>query len=211
MRTRTELSPEAHQRLLAAHGGEAAAFAGLVGTCVRRFLAQNDRPPLPDPWLAEYAARLWAVVNAAGLPRPLAAGESAEPGEMPADRVVALSARIFHGLDLPGRHADLDTPTRQLLKACLQPEFRQCRDSYREVTDGICRRQEFTRARERVSGSHCVDCPYWTALQPDEHERLLNRAWVSGCPEDLTRHREVFLPEDFRALRMFIWRQIRAT
>jgi hypothetical protein len=211
MRTRAELSPETQQRLLEAHGGPAATFAGLIGACVRRFLAQNGRPPLPETLLAEYAARLWAVVHEAGLPCPLAAGESGKPGEMPADRVAALSVKIFHGLELPGRHADLDTPTRQLLKACLQPEFRQCRDSYREVVDGVCRRQEFTRVRERVSGSHCVDCPHWVALQPDQHERLLKRAWVSGHPEELTRHREVFLPEDFRALRMFLWRQIRAT
>jgi hypothetical protein len=211
MRTRAEPSLETHQLLLADHGGAAGAFAVLVGACLRRFLGQTGRPALPESLVAEYAARLWAAVNEAGLPRPLAAGESGRPGEMPADRVAALSARIFQGLELPARHADLAAPTRQLLKACLQPEFRQCRDSYREVVDAVCRRQEFTRARERISGSHCVDCPYWTALRPDEHERLLKRTWVSGQPEELARHREVFLPGDFRALRTFIWRQIRAT
>jgi hypothetical protein len=210
MPPREESSLEAHQRLLAAHGGPAAAFAALAAACLRRFFAQNGRPPLPETLLAAYTGRLWTVVNDAGLPCPLPESESGEPGEMPADRVAGLAAKVFHGLELPGRHADLDTPTRQLLKACLQPEFRQCRDSYREVVAGVCRRQELARARERVSGSHCVDCPYWVALQPDRHAVLLARAWVSGGPEDFANHRDIFLPEDFRALRVFLWRQIRA-
>ena len=210
MPIRSELTPEAHQRLLSAHGGVAVAFAALVGTCVCRFLAQNGRPPLPAPLLAEYADRLWAVVNEAGLPCPLAESASGEPGEMPADRVAGLAAKLFQGLGLPERHVELDTLTRQLLKACLQPEFRQCRDSYREVVDGTCRRQELNRVRGRLSGTHCVDCPYWVALRPDQHVTLLAKAWVSGCPEELAGNREVFLPEDFRALRVFLWRQIRA-
>ncbi len=210
MPIREELTTEAHRRLLSAHGGAAAVFATLVETCVRRFLAQNRRPPLPEPLLAEYVGRLWTVVNEAGLPSPLAESASGEPGEMPADRAAGLAAKVFHGLGLPERHAELDTPTRQLLKACLQPEFRQCRESYREVVEGACRRQELERARGRLSGTHCVDCPYWVSLRPDQHDALLAKAWVSGRPEDLTRNREVFLPEDFRALRVFLWRQIRA-
>lgn len=205
-----ELSPEAHRRRLSAHGGPAPAFAALAGKCVQRFLVQNGHPPLPERLLADYMARLWRVVSDAGLPRPLAFDESGEPGEMPADRVAGLIAKVFGESDLAGRQADLDTPTRQLLKACLQPEFRQCRDSYKEVVAGVCRRQELGRARERVSGSHCVDCPYWTALQPDQHAGLLAKAWVSGRPEEFARHQNIFLPEDFRALRLFIWGQIRA-
>jgi hypothetical protein len=210
MPIREEPSPEAHQRLLSDHGGPAATFALLAGNCVRRFFAQNDRPPLPEKLLLEYTARLWVVVNEEGWPRPLASAESGEPGEMQADRVARLSAKIFQGLELFGRQAELDTPTRQLLKACLQPEFRQCRDSYREVVAGVCRRQELARARERISGSHCVDCPYWVALRPDQHARLLAQAWVTGGAEAFAGNRGVFLPEDFRALRLFVWGQIRA-
>jgi hypothetical protein len=210
MQTREDLSPEAHRRLLSAHGGPAAAFTALVGTCLQRHAAQNDQPPLPEALLADYGRRLWAVVNDAGRPRPLAESESGEPGEMRPDRVRVLTLEIFNGLGWPERQGDLATPTRQLLKACLQPEFRQCRESYREVTDGICRRQEPAHARGRVSGAHCVDCPYWVALRPLQHAALLAKAWVSGRPEDFSDHRAVFLPEDFRALRIFLWRQIRA-
>ena len=96
-------------------------------------------------------------------------------------------------------------PARQLVKACFYPEFKTCRDSFREVSpDGTCRRQELARARVRVSGSHCVDCPHWVALTPDQHVRFLTRAWQPGRAAEFTAHRDVFLPEDFRALRRFL-------
>ncbi len=101
-------------------------------------------------------------------------------------------------------------PARQLLKACLNPEFRQCRDSYREVVDGVCRRQELARTRGRLSGAHCVDCPYWVALRPEQHAALLAREWLAGDLEEFAAHHEIFLPEDFRALRVFLWRHARA-
>ncbi len=210
MPQREEISRENHRRVLEAQGGPQAAFAALAGPCVRRFLAQNGRPPLPEAVLADLAARLWAAVDEAGLPRPLADSEPGEPGEMPPERATALAAKIFGGLALPERHADLDIPVRQILKACLQPEFRRCRESYREVVDGVCQRQDPGRARARVSGSHCVDCPYWTSLRPERHAALLAGAWATGRIEDFARNRDVFLPEDFRALRLFVWRQIRA-
>jgi hypothetical protein len=209
MPIRDELTPAAHRRMLEAGGGPAAAFAVLVAACLRRFLAQNGRPALPEGVLADYGARLWATVNEAGLPRPLPESAPGAPAEMPPERVAGLAAKIFRGLALPERHADLDTPTRQLLKACLQPEFRRCRESYREVIDGACRRQEAGRARARLSGSHCVDCPYWVSLRSGQHADLLAGAWASGRPDEFARDRDVFLPEDFRALRLFLWRQIR--
>lgn len=209
MPIRDEPSREAHQHRLAQHGGPALAFAALAGRCLQRFLVQNGRLPLPERLLADYTARLWTVVNGAGWPRPLPPAEAGAPGEMPAERVAGLMAKIFAGSELSGRRAELDTPTRQLLKACLQPEFRQCRDSYREVVAGTCRRQELGRVRERVSGSHCVDCPYWISLSPERHARFLARAWVSGGPDEFAGHQGVFLPEDFRALRLFVWGQIR--
>lgn len=208
MPTREDLSPKAHQRLIAAHGSAEAAFVALAVPCVRRFLAQNGQAPLPDGFLTEYAAHLWRVVNEAGLPPPLASDQAGEPGEMPAEQTAALTARVFAGLPSPERHAELDVPTRQLLKACLQPEFRQCRESYREVVDGACRRQQLQRVRARISGAHCVDCPYWVSLRPDQHHALLAKSWVSDDAGELDRHATIYLPEDFRALRVFIWQEI---
>jgi hypothetical protein len=188
----------------------AATFAGLAGTCVRRFLRQNGRPPLPEELLGQFGARLWTVASEAGWARPLAAEERGEPTEMPADRAAELTGRVMAGLPFPDRHADLEIPARQLLKACLQPEFRQCRESYREVVDGACRRQELPRARGRISGAHCVDCPYWVGLEPGQHAALLARSWVEGGPEKFATQREIFLPEDYRALRVFLWQQARS-
>jgi hypothetical protein len=95
----------------------------------------------------------------------------------------------------------LAVPVRQLVKACFQPEFRRCRESYREVgADGTCRRQQLGKALGRVSGAHCVDCPYWLDLEPEPHAKFLAKQWRAGA-EEFAAHREVFLPEDFRALR----------
>ncbi|MSU70071.1 MAG: hypothetical protein EXS39_04705 [Opitutaceae bacterium] len=188
----------------------AAVFAALAGSCLRRFFRQNGLSPLPKTLPAEFLARVWAVVEEAGWPRPLAGPEQGEPAEMAADRVADLAARVFAGLAFPERHAELVVPTRQLLKACLQPEFRRCRESYHEVIDGACRRQELTRARGRMSGVHCVDCPYWVALRPGQHGALLTKAWVAGGPERFAAQREIFLPKDYRALRKFLWQHVRS-
>jgi hypothetical protein len=93
---------------------------------------------------------------------------------------------------------------RQVVKACFHPEFTICRESYRECSaDGTCRRQELARARRRVSGAHCVDCPHWIALAAPAHAALLREAW-RGDPREFLAAREVFLPEDFRALRRWL-------
>jgi hypothetical protein len=98
----------------------------------------------------------------------------------------------------------LATAAKQLVKACFYPEFKVCRDSWREVAaDGACRRQELARVRSRVSGAHCVDCPHWVALAPSVHEKLLAGEWKSGAA-DFRANRGEFLPEDFRALRQWL-------
>jgi hypothetical protein len=92
-----------------------------------------------------------------------------------------------------------------MVKACFYPEFKVCRDSFREVgRDGACRRQELARARTRVSGTHCVDCPHWVALDPLEHAEFLAREWHRDA-HVLAANRGVFLPEDFRELRRWLW------
>lgn len=210
MKTRSDLSLPAYERLLAAHGGTpATAFVALAGRCVRRWLSQNERPPLDERALADYLGNMWKVVKEAGLPRPLEDSETGAAGEMSGDRVAGLAVRVYGGLGsvLPAR--ELETVTRQLLKTCLQPEFRDCRESYKAVAAGVCRRQERSRACERVSGSHCVDCPYWVALEPDQHVALLAEEWVAPDRGELARNRALFLPEDFRALRIFLWQHIR--
>ena len=177
-------------------------FADLVRPVLERALRQSGHA-VPTATQALLVERLWALVVARGVPSPLPPGEKGEPGEMPAAVVAPLIEQILAGL-APAEREALAAPARQLVKACFQGDFKTCRDSYRELSpDGSCRRQEIARVRERIGGSHCVDCPYWLSLTPMQHERLLTKAW-HGESATLAAHRSVFLPEDFRELRLFI-------
>ena len=175
-------------------------FSRLVSAVLARLFAQNDRAPLSAAESAAFGARLWALVAERGLPRPLRADESGAPGGMAEDECAPLVARALGGAGDPL----LANAAKQLVKACFYPEFTVCRDSFREVaTDGGCRRQELKRVLGRVSGAHCVDCPHWVALEPAAHEKFLAGEWKADRAE-FARHRDVFLPEDFRALRRWL-------
>ena len=123
---------------------------------------------------------------------------------MTKEEVAPLIERLLAGLSECEQTA-LATPARQLVKACLQGDFKTCRDSFREVSPDVsCRRQDLTRVRERISGTHCVDCPYWLSLTPVQHARFLTCEWRSGAPEEFVAQQAIFLPEDYRALRRFV-------
>jgi hypothetical protein len=179
-------------------------FSRLVGAVLVRFLAQNGRAAPPDAAIAAFGARLWTLVKERGLPRPLAAHERGEPGEMSDAECAPLGGRVLGG----ATDEWLAAAAKQLVKACFYPEFKTCRDSWREVAaDGACRRQELARVRGRVSGAHCVDCPHWVAMTPAPHEKFLAKNWRAGA-ENFRANRGEFLPEDFRALR--VWLHARA-
>jgi hypothetical protein len=181
-------------------------FVRLVGATVQRFFVQNKQEPPAERERMALATRLWALVTERGLPRPLRPAERGTPGEMSDAECAPLVARVLGEAQDPL----LKTVVRQLVKACLYPEFKTCRDSFREVSpDGSCRRQELGRVLGRVSGAHCVDCPYWVALTPEQHEKFLGREWRAGAAEFAAQH-AVFLPEDFRALRRWLHARARA-
>lgn len=174
-------------------------FERRVVALVGRYCAQGGRE-VPTDVLRRLAGQLLAAVRARGLPPPLPAGAVGSPGGMAEGDVASLVAQVSAGCDDPL----VIEAARQLVKACFYPEFTICRDSYREVKrDGSCRRQELERVRSRLSGAHCVDCPYWVAQTPTGHAALLRAAW-HGDPAAFEAHREVFLPEDFRAFAL--WR-----
>ncbi len=178
----------------------AAEFERLVVTVLTRFLRQNAQVLPADDEMAGLAARLWSVVGERGLPTPLAPEERGAPGGMTEAECAPVVARVQG--PLPG--GGLRDAVRQLVKACFYPEFKVCRDSFREVApDGACRRQERERARLRLSGSHCVDCPHWVELGADAHEAFLAGEW-KGDVKEFSASRAVFLPEDFRALRQWL-------
>lgn len=176
-------------------------FSRHVGTILDRFWTQNRAPKLPAEVRDGIATRLWSLVRERGLPPPLPVAEKGDPGEMTPEEVAPLIARVVDGVSDPL----LDAAARQLVKACFQPEFRTCRESYHEADDdGTVRRQELKRACQRISGSHCVDCPYWLSLSPEQHATFLRKQWREGRAADFDAHRGLFLPEDFRALRRFV-------
>ncbi len=175
-------------------------FCERVGAVLRRFVYQNAGAMPAEEVLRETGARLWALVRERGLPPPLADGDPGVPGGMTEEECAPLVAGVMAG----GNDPVLVNAVKQLVKTCFYPEFRVCRDSYRTVAaDGGCRRQERERVRGRVSGTHCVDCPHWIGLEPGEHERFLAEAWRTN-PVELARDRDLFLPEDFRALRRWL-------
>lgn len=177
-------------------------FVQLIEAIFERYYRQNDFPPPVESEKAAVAARLWRIVEQRGTPPLPAKAEPGEPAEMTAEEVTSMVAELLKDL---GSADILLTPARQLVKACFQAERRECRESYREAgANGVCRRQELARVRERVSGTHCVDCPHWTALTPDEHEKFLAKAWRPARAEEFATHRGVFLPEDFRSLKVWL-------
>ena len=181
-------------------------FSRLVTAVLRRFFAQNGCAELAVAEAAAVSGRLWALVRERGLPRALRDGECGVSGGMSEEVCAPLVARV-----LAGANDDLLAKTvTQLVKTCFYPEFTVCRDSFREVAkDGSCKRQELARVRQRVSGTHCVDCPHWVALTPAGHGELLQREW-RGEPGILEENCGVFLPEDFRALRRWLHARARA-
>ena len=180
-------------------------FQRRVRAVLVRFCAQNAQPQPSEAVLARFAAQLAQLVADRGLPRPLRDDECGTPGGMSDEECAPLVARVVEGID----DRFLADAARQLVKACFYPEFRICRDSFREVArDGTCRRQQAERSRSRISGAHCVDCPHWTALGPDEHVAYLEQEW-RGDAAVFRAHRDLFLPEDFRAIRQWLWSMTR--
>lgn len=181
-------------------------FEHIVAAVAARFFAQRGHALPPAASIARFAAQLRQLVAIRGLPRALAPGEIGTPGGMSEEVCAPLVAQVVEGLDEPL----FAEAARQLVKACFYPEFKVCRDSFREIArDGSCRRQELERVRCRISGTHCVDCPHWVALEPTAHAEYLAREW-RGDPGVLAAERDIFLPEDFRALRRWLHAAARA-
>jgi hypothetical protein len=151
-----------------------------------RFQRQLHRPQVDPAVLRAVAARL---------------GELVRSGRPPGDPGVVAAQVTGPGVD-PG----LADAVTQLVKAITYPRLGVCRESYRERgPDGSCRRQLVAQARRRISGTHCVDCPYWLAYGPEAHAAWLRTAWQSD-PAEFEAARGIFLPEDFRALRRLLSR-----
>ena len=165
-------------------------FRKRVTAVVTRFLAQNGLASLGEAEFRALATELASPVA------EICRGKD----ELPDEVVKAGVARLLAIFSPP--RPELANLAKQLIKGCHQSDHAQCRESYHETdAAGRCRRQELDYDRTRVSGAHCVDCPYWRKWEPEEHAARLTAEWHDG-PAAFAAHREVFLPEDFRALRL---------
>ncbi len=176
-------------------------FIQHVQAILDRWCVQNNIV-IPPGESAGVAQRL------AGLVGERRAGPAGPGGffssEMSDPEAAPFVAAMLAEIPVPRREL-LMTPARQLVKACFNPLRTRCRDSFRERgSDGSCRRQELPRVRSRVSGSHCIDCPYFTELPEEPHREFLRECWDPAKRDELAAHWEIFLPEDFRALRIWI-------
>lgn len=173
-------------------------FASLVEAVLTRALAQMGRSVLSESELKSIAREVLAIGREGGW----AFRFSSSNNELPLEMVRAWQNRL--SVLALGRSDELGNVYKQLLKGCFQASPERCRDSYRETDSaGRCRRQERDYDLNRISGAHCVDCPYWCEKEAEMHLEWLGNQWLRGASE-LKVGRDIYLPEDFRALRR--WR-----
>lgn len=183
-------------------------FGELLIPVIQRVAAQQGHAIPYQPEWSQFAETLWQACAAEGWPEPLR-----QPADMGAPGTLdpAVLERVESRMR-PNWPNQIDADfwarlTRQMTKMLLLPEFRACRQSFQEVnaTTDTCPRQQLSTCRERVSGSHCVDCPYFVAMEGSKHRKFLQRFWEHGDPAEFEAHASTFLPEDVRRLRRFLY------
>jgi hypothetical protein len=199
--------PGSYERLVATCGGSPArVFNGILLELLKRCYVQQATPPPGDAYLNSLGEGLWETVLAEGLPVPLAAAEVGEPRTLEDSYLLALAEKTLARLPRHRTEDLLRAFCIQILVALLSPEFKACRQSYQAVdaaNGNTCARQSVDHCRDRISGSHCEDCPFFVALSQDQHRKLLARSFGASNQSVWSANTGLFLPEDFRALRVF--------
>ena len=202
---------DSYDRIVSACGGSpSGAFVGIGLELTKRYFAQQSVLPPSDAYISSLWEGLWAIVLAEGMPRPLAPNEVGEPRTLEDSYLFSLAEKNL--IRLPKHRADdvLRTLCIQVFIALLSPEFKACRQSFQGAfAAGQCNRRSVDHCRDRVSGSHCEDCPFFVALSGDQHRKLLGRSFAPSGQAAWNAHVALFLPEDFRALRIFWYLHIR--
>lgn len=209
--TAENLDAEAYGQFLQEFGqDEKRAFVALARPIVERFFHQTGRPVVDPRILQAYLNVLWKTCTEWGMPKALPEGEEGARRDLGSDEISELMTRILDELDYPEVRFDLAVLSKQFLRSVLQPEFVRCCSAYAKAgPSGICERQELRRCASRISGCHCVDCPLFILTRPDKHPRILNASWNKSRKDELEANMTVFLPEDFRQLKYFLWLQRR--
>ncbi len=199
--------PGSYERLVSTCGGSPVrTFVEIALELVKRYYAQLSVIPPGDAYLRSLSEGLWETALQEGPPVPLADNEIGEPRTLEDSYLLALAEKTM--VRLPRHRTDdlLRAFCIQILVALLSPEFKACRQSYQAgdaANAGACARQSLENCRDRVSGSHCEDCPFFVALSKDQHRKLLGRSFGAAGQPVWSANTDLFLPEDFRALRIF--------
>ena len=186
------------------------AFIEIALVVAKRLFEQTSARPPSDVFLKQMLEISWNVIENEGLPQPLSNKETGEAKAPDYDYYTSLVESVLSQLPRHRSEDSLRILLWQLFIAMLGREFKSCRLSYQELDpQGDCARQSLDNCNDRISGSHCEDCPYFIALSSPQHRKLFTRSWVGDQPvkeEELA----VFLPEDFRGLRIFWYLYIRS-
>lgn len=205
-------SPDSFDKYYRQFGADPqAAFIAISLVITKRFYEQNALRAPSDAYLSEMLKACWNVAHSEGLPQPLAASDSADAPDLDYDYHSKLVEGVLSSLPQHRTEDYLRILLGQLFATLLAREFKTCRRSYEETdASGACMRQSDDYCKDRISGTHCEDCPYFIALSPAQHTKFLQRFWKdeAGPTEGQLK---VFLPHDFRALRIFWHLYIRTT
>jgi hypothetical protein len=203
----TPFQPGSYERLVATCGGSPArVFSGLILELIKRYYAQLSTPPPGEAYLQSLGESLWETVIGEGLPVPLGAAEVGEPRTLEDSYLLALVEKTLARLPRHRTEDQLRAFCIQILIALLSPEFKACRQSFQRIDAAggdTCARHSLDHCRDRISGSHCEDCPFFVALSQDQHRKLLGRSFSPSLQAVWSANTGLFLPEDFRALRIF--------
>ena len=200
----------AYERILSESGGDAeSVFVELGIPIAQRYLQQIGVFPKHTDKVGELLKAVWQVAHERPLPRPLGRAETGEAKDPDEGRIRELIQTVEGKLDRDMPET-LDVFTYQLLVMVTQEEFKACRLSYQaENVEGEVERQDADYCKDRISGSHCEDCPYFVALSQEKHERLMQKQWIAGA-EAFEAEKATFLPSDYRMLRIFWYLHLRA-
>lgn len=192
--------------LAAAGNDPARAWAKLAAPVVRRVLVVRGYSSLDEAQLVPWMGHIWAQAMTYGFPDPLPEGEKGNSGTFREESLQPAVAAVLSALRLPERVLPLAVQfvlTKQLLRSLVAPPFVNCRLTYqkRDSLSG-CSRQEPSVAQCRPSGAFCEDCPLFTSLTEDRHQRVLTMGWHGEQPPEASML-GALVPEDFRKLRSF--------
>ncbi len=196
-------TPNSYKKILNSFDGKAqTVFVRLTQSITTRFFEQLELTPPSPAFIEKLLTNIWVLLKDEELPKPLPKNEIGTPQEPNFNVLNELCDRCLAIVPKHRTEDHLRELIMQLFIALLSPEFRSCRLSYQDVdNDQKCIRQHRSHCVDRISGSHCEDCPYFVALSANQHTKLFKRSWQSD--DSFERNKELFLPEDFRALRIF--------